>query len=427
MLRTPSRRSAQVALVAAAALLLPNAAFAAKTSSRGPFVVHVSTVGSAGYEPIIVEAPDGTLYDASLTHLSRSVDGGKHWQPLAGPSIAQAVVASDSTLSVDPSGRVYFAFDYPYLGPLAVCTSEDRGTTWSCDDAAFPGGTDRQWLASPTTDNALITFTDGLYANTFGTTKDGGKTWLPAGAYPVGAAGGPLLRTKQGGWLEPLAAPDSNGHIQLLSFSGDGSSPAASVMSTTVPAGSAVPNLAMTSDGTLYLATQIPSQAGGTEVVVGRSTDNGATWTLLPPLPETVSGTANYAWTAANKRGEVGVLYYYSRTSGTPSAMPTTASWSIVWAETKDADTATPHWDTTTLEADLHNGSLCSGVGATCQNDDRYSGDFITGFIDRSDTAHVTWVRDAPGNRASFVAGIAVTRSATVRWRTSTGARASLT
>jgi hypothetical protein len=311
---------------------------------------------------------------------------------------------------------VYFAFDYPYVGTTAVCTSDDRGMTWSCDEAAFPGITDRQWIATPTTHNAVLTFTDGLYANTFGSSKDGGKSWNVAGAYPVGAAGGPLLRTKQGNWLEPLASPDADNHIKLLSFRGDGSSPVATVISTTVPAGSAVPNLAMTSDGTLYLATQVPNKAGGRQVVVGRSKDNGATWALLPPLPATASGTANYAWTAANKSGEVGVLYYYSRTPGTPSAMPASASWSAVWAETKDADSTTPHWSTTTLDANLHTGSLCPGVGATCQNDDRYSGDFISGFISRSDTAHLAWVRDTTSNRTNYTRGTAVARYATVRW-----------
>lgn len=139
-------------------------------------------------------------------------------------------------------------------------------------------------------------------------------------------------------------------------------------------------------------------------------------WKLLPPLPATVSGTANYAWAAANKRGEVGVLYYYSRTSGAPNAMPANASWSAVWAETNNADSPTPTWHTTLLDAHLHMGSLCPGVGGTCQNDDRYSGDFITGFIDRSDTAHLTWVRDTPGNRTNYTSGVAVARTATVRW-----------
>jgi len=88
------------------------------------------TVGVDGNEPLVAEAPDGTLYISALQHLYSSTDSGKTWNELLGPIYASSInLNSDSSISVDPGNRLYFTFDYPYAGTTAVCTSDDRGIT----------------------------------------------------------------------------------------------------------------------------------------------------------------------------------------------------------------------------------------------------------------------------------------------------------
>ena len=105
------------------------------------------TVGTHGNEPLITVAPDGTLYISALQHLYRSTNSGTSWTELLGPIYASTInLNSDSSISVDPGNRLYFTFDYPYAGTTAVCTSDDRGVTWTCNPAVVPGGTDRMTL-----------------------------------------------------------------------------------------------------------------------------------------------------------------------------------------------------------------------------------------------------------------------------------------
>src|SRR5438477_4019697 len=108
------------------------------------------SVGTAGNEPVIAAAPDGTLYISALQHFYRSTDGGGTWTNPPGPPETQVNLNTDSSLAVDPNNRVYFTFDYPYAGTTAVCTSDDKGDTWACDPAVVPGGTDRMWVVAPT-------------------------------------------------------------------------------------------------------------------------------------------------------------------------------------------------------------------------------------------------------------------------------------
>ncbi len=131
-------------------------------------VISPVTVGTLGNEPIVLRAPDGTLYISALQHFYRSTDGGATWSNLVGPPEAsQLNLNSDSSISVDPNNRVYFTFDYPYAGTTAVCTSDDKGDTWTCNPAVVPGGTDRMWVLSPTATAAYEVTNEGLYETGF--------------------------------------------------------------------------------------------------------------------------------------------------------------------------------------------------------------------------------------------------------------------
>src|SRR5207248_5439109 len=96
----------------------------------------------------------------------------------------------------------------------------------------------------------------------------------------------------------------------------------AAVRSTGLPMPVALPSAALDKKGELWVASEEPNPAGGVQVVLARSTNEGVTWSKLPPIPKTTSGTATFTWVAAGSRGHVGVIYYYTPDNGRdPSTM----------------------------------------------------------------------------------------------------------
>lgn len=362
---------------------------------------HVSgpvTVGIDGNEPLIATAPDGTIYISALQHLYRSTDGGSTWTELAGPIYASSLnLNSDSSISVDPNGRLFFTFDYPYAGTTAVCTSDDRGDTFNCDPAVVPGGTDRMWVLASTATSAYEVTNQGLYETAFLQSANGGSTWTPTsiGAGILEPQTGPLLQqpgsadvlqiTKIYGTL-PSDIPELKVYVFHPSTPG---SIISDVRGTGLPLPGALPSAALSRDNQLWVATEEANPDGGKQVVLAHSTNAGATWLKLPPIPGTTTGTATFSWVAAGAPGHVGVVFYYAPENGDPVTL-TTSNWSAIWAESFNANSATPTWSVRTLETNIHNGALC--VAADCTGANRYSGDFISATIDKNDVAHVTWM-----------------------------------
>ena len=116
-----------------------------------------------------------------------STDGGATWKQSPGtiynnPAGGGGVnLDSDSSIDVDPNNRLYLTFDYPYAGTTAVCTSDDKAQTFSCDATTVPGGTDRMWLTSPSTSAAYLVTNEGAYQTLFYTSSDRGASWTPNG------------------------------------------------------------------------------------------------------------------------------------------------------------------------------------------------------------------------------------------------------
>ena len=160
----------------------------------------------------------------------------------------------------------------------------------------------------------------------------------------------------------------------------------------------ALPSGAFSRDGVLYVCSEEPNPAGGKQVVVARSPDEGVTWTKLPSLPGTTTGTATFTWVAAGDPGHIGVLYYYSADNGSDSGVMTTSDWDAVWAESFNADTAAPTWAVTTVESLVHTGAICAAAG--CMGTDRFAGDFISALIDTTGAAHLTWMKQENGTGA---------------------------
>jgi hypothetical protein len=353
------------------------------------------TVGTVGNEPIVTAAPDGTLYISALQHFYRSTDGGATWTNLAGPIEAQVNLNTDSSISVDPNNRVYFTFDYPYAGTTAVCTSDDKGDTWSCDPAVVPGGTDRMWIVAPSLSAAYEVTNQGLYETAFLMSTDRGTTWLP------NAIGDGLLQPQTGPLLQKhcsakVVQPVKTSDLEVYVYDPTSTGAILSdVRSTGLDVPIALPAGVFSLDGTLYVCAEEPNPAGGRQVVVARSSDEGLTWTKLPPIPGTTSGTGTLTWIAAGAPGHIGVLYYHTADSGSDPINLTTSNWSAVWAESYDGDTATPTWTVTTVEDLIHTGAICIASG--CSGTNRFAGDFITSTIDSTGVAHLAWMSDATG------------------------------
>lgn len=366
------------------------------------------TVGTDGNEPLVAAAPDGTLYISALQHIYRSTDSGETWKELPGPIYASTLnLNSDSSISVDPGNRLYFTFDYPYAGSTAVCVSDDKGDSWTCNPAVVPGGTDRMWVLAPTTKIAYEVTNEGLYETSFLASTDRGITWTPraVGNGKLEPQTGPLLQRRCSDNVLQVAKiygnSDAEAAVQLYVYNPN--QPGA-LISDIRPTGlklpTALPSAALDMNGTVYVASEEANAAGGRQAVVARSFDEGKTWTKLPPIPSTTTGTATFTWVAAGEPGHVGVIYYYTTANGDPGSF-TDANWSAVWAETFDSEAAVPTWTITKVEDLIHTGAIC--VAADCMGTNRFAGDFINAIIDSKGVAHLTWMKSDSGTGATSI------------------------
>jgi len=364
------------------------------------------TVGIHGNEPLITKAPDGTLYISALQHLYRSTDSGASWTELLGPIYASTLnLNSDSSISVDPGNRLYFTFDYPYAGTTAVCTSDDRGTTWTCNPAVVPGGTDRMWILAPSTTAAYEVTNQGLYETAFLQSSDRGATWTPTelGAGLLEPQSGPLLQ--QSGSSDVLqiikiygTLPQEVPELKVYVYHpGSTGTIISDIRSTGLPLPLALPSASFGTDGQLWVSSEEANPAGGRQVVLARSTNTGVTWSKLAPIPGTTSGTAIFSWVAAGGPHHVGVLYYYTSDNGDPGAL-TNSTWSTMWAESFNADSPVPTWTVTNVESTIHKGAIC--IAADCSGSNRFAGDFISAIIDPNEVAHLTWMKQEGGTGA---------------------------
>jgi hypothetical protein len=396
-------------------VMIPALAFGGKLQKSSPTPTPTPaptpvTVGVHGNEPLLATAPDGTLYISALQHIYSSTDSGATWTELLGPIYASSInLNSDSSISVDPGNRLYFTFDYPYAGTTAVCTSDDRGITWNCNPAVVPGGTDRMWTLAPTMTDDYETTNEGLYETAFLHSTDRGSTWTPTsiGAGLLEPQTGPLLQvpgssnvlqiTKIFGTL-PQEVPELKLYVYSPSSTG---SIIAAVRSTGLPIPVALPSAALGKNGELWVASEEPNPAGGVEVVLAHSTNEGVTWSKLGPIPGTTTGTATFTWVAAGSPGHVGVIYYYTPDNGHDPGSMTTSTWATIWAESFNATSPTPTWSVTVVEPNVHTGAICAASG--CSGDNRFAGDFINSLIDANDVAHLTWMVEDMSTQATTI------------------------
>jgi len=391
-------------VIGAAALAATLVAAAVASASAPPGSAHprVVTVGTLGNEPLVAVAPDGTVYIAALQYLYRSTDHGAHWTALSlPPESGITEYKTDASISVDPGGRLYYTFDYPYAGTTAVCTTDDRGANWSCDPAALPGGTDRMWISAPTASEAFFTSNEGAYQPVFAHTANRGATWSVGefGGSGTNPYTGPPIAGPQGEVVQPV---DEGSGLAVDIYPRSGGTPGASspVVQTGLPAAFTGPSGARTPDGTLYVASEASNGAGGRGVVVARSVDHGQHWSTLPTLPGFGTGTAIFTALAAGANGHVGVLYYWTPTASSPDSMPADAIWYAAYVDSANAAAANPHWRLSLIERISHRGLICRGLGCDLDTSGavpkhtnaRFAGDFIGAAIGRDGYAYLSWM-----------------------------------
>lgn len=352
------------------------------------------TVGTQGNEPLVFIAPDGTIYISALQHLYKSMDGGKTYTKVVTPIFAnEANVASDSSMSMDPGGRLYFSFDHPYAGATAVCTTDDRGLNWFCNPVCVPGVTDRMWVLAPKNDAAYLVTNEGLYQTVFLKSTDRGVTWTSSavGSEQLEPQSGELIQ-KPGSPLVLQSIKTQSSGLSLYVYTPNGTGTVLSGLRPTgLPNPMALPNIEFSRDGVLWAASEERVSGNGLRLVVSRSTDEGLTWTKLPPLPHP-GGTSTFSWIATDSPGHVGIVYYHNPNTAA-SSLNITGPWSVRWIESHNALSANPTWTTTVIEENVHQNGIC--IAAGCSGTNRFAGDFISAAM-LDDIPTLSWQVDGP-------------------------------
>jgi hypothetical protein len=102
------------------------------------------------------------------------------------------------------------------------------------------------------------------------------------------------------------------------------------------------------------------------------STDHGQTWSG-PYLITTTSGTQIFPWSTAGDAGKIDVVYYqtpYYDGVNSPDAYPSSAAWTVGFAQNLTATTPGSAWSRQTASPTVHFGGVCeSGVACTGNRD----------------------------------------------------------
>jgi hypothetical protein len=372
-----SVRTLSTLLVLVALVATPTFVSAALDDVAAPVVV-----GTAGNEPLIKVASDGTIYISALQHLYRSTNGGASWVQISPSPYASSLnFNSDSSLAFGLDGKtLYMSFDWPYAGLTAVCVTSDRGATWLCDPGAVPTPSDRMWVHTlPSGNSVLVTGIALVATTTFVSVVPGVPAYVPSPIQPLTSIG------QLGDFAAGYGAADSDG-VLVAPTSG---SPWGTIRWTSAGsyAGSAstpfhataIPSLARDGAGKLY---GLDDTGGSISLVRNDGTLTSPSWSSFPIVS---GGTTRFAAIAAGPAGKVAVVYYRA-----PAGNNVYYAYKAV---STNANTATPTFTITQLSTGVvHSGDICHST--SCGGTDRYSGDFISATYGPDGVPRFTWMED---------------------------------
>ena len=394
-----------------AAFLLGCAEDVAPTPGSGPLTIssHVEHLGSVDVrEPMMVEHPDGALFVAGFTQaveetgqppkLFRSIDDGASWEPVNVGGPAQGAVGnSDVDLAVAPDGTLYFltmGYDRAERKGthVAIGVSPDVGETWTWAYLSQDWFDDRPWIVVAPDGVAHVIWNDGAGV-CYAVSSDGGVTWTerprihPEGSsshLAVGPVGELAVR------ITPVSASGNQYHpgVDLIAVSLDGGS----TWEKLTPPGNRVWDdpkrmvprwvepLAWDAEGALYYLW-----SEGTELLLGRSRDQGETWE---------------AWPIANSEDQ---LYFPFLTARSPGELA--ATWFSGFGENLYAHIAlidaNRETEPSVRRIAPFQVEAWRQVGESLMRDT--AGEYLpVMFLSRGELCIVTTIQNAPENRHGF-------------------------
>jgi hypothetical protein len=337
-----------------------------------------TVVGTAGNEPIVRVATNGTVYVSALQHLYRSTNGGASFVDVSPPFFAKnGNLASDSTIEIAPDGNtLYMAFNWPYAGISEICMTTDQGATWLCNPFAVPGGTDRQWLKIMSDGRVLLSDDVGLVAGWMFASVGSGAASLVV--VPTDGPNGGFRGDFTQGWGATQfddVTTITNSIGDLMHYDASGKYLSSDDLNL---GGTGLPTTARDAAGNFY--GLIEPNAGLT--LARRLAGSGTVDHLSVP----VAGKARLAAVAAGPAGKISVSYYGNTSANT---------WAFFVADTMNADAATPTWNVHQLSTGtVHSGVQICWNCTTSDPNPRFSGDFLDPTFDANGNAWWVWMDD---------------------------------
>jgi autonomous glycyl radical cofactor GrcA len=417
----------RAALLAAAgvavALLFTLSASAAAPSKSGSFTNYSlgettgttcpgsSACSNIAAEPAIRADGAGRFFGSSENSLLqgtvafRSTDGGLHYTTLVSPNGVSsanntgfAPGGGDTDLAVAPDKNAA-GFYNVYVSSLSlanvdVSTSTDGGATWTLNPVTTPETLDdREWIAADTNNRVCISYHDAPQGITVGCSTDAGTTFtqfasaLDANhAFQIGENSIGNLAIDPTSHViyqtysaittaaETACAPQlgvsagtCNYHGVYMAVSTDGGLtftdyPVYINPDATVGYGHQFVNVSVDRAGNVYSV-----YTDDHHVYYSFSTNHGQTWSG-PYLITTTSGTQIFPWSTAGDAGKLDVVYYqtpYYDGVSTPDNYPSSAAWTVGFAQNLNALTPGSSWTRQTASPTNHYGGVCE-AGVTC-------------------------------------------------------------
>jgi hypothetical protein len=359
-------------------------------------------------EPALRADGDGNFFASSENGLGggteawRSLDGGVHYQALISPNQGSAANETgfapgggDTDVAVAPVRNLQGNFNV-YVASLTlanvdVSTSTDKGATWSLNAVTTPETIDdREWIAADGMQNVCISYHNAVQGITVGCSTNAGVTftqWTPAfdvnhqwqtannmignlaidptshvmyQAYTSIASSSEVVNgTVNSNYHSVWVAVSTNGGASFTDY------PIYVNPNTKVQYGSQFPSVAVDSAGNVYTVF-----SDGHHVYEAYSKDHGRTWSA--PVRVDKAGTAIEPWVVAGAAGKIDVVYYktaYADPSTTADNYPSTAAWTVGFAQNLNAASDGSFGETTATPI-VHYGGVClSGIACTGNRD----------------------------------------------------------
>lgn len=387
------------------------------TSSAAPtFADPVRVSGARGFEQGINVMADGTVFidePAGLgahSNLWRSDDGGATFTKLGfGTPWQRLPGGGDSDVVVTDDGRVYF-LDL-WVGSNSIAVSEDKGQTWTIGTpfTTLPL-TDRQWIAlgkrDPATgkDTVYVVYQQFQAPNwvMLSRSRDGGLTWdfhRPVPFLTGGVSGSTGKLVADGDYV--AFTYDQRGLMHAAYSTNAGEDWTSTAISLFNDADNNITGTALAGNY-LYSAWVNPNSY---KIKFSASDDRGATWSY-PAEISAGGGSAVYSWVAA-RGSKVAVAWYETPATGGPDNVPSTALWTVKYAESLDRGVT---WTTpVAVTGDVKRGPICTN-GLGC-NSGREVGDFLTLTITHAGKSMITYYDAVCGDGGPCSGGTVVKQS----------------